>query len=253
MITGLTPPSAGTVTIDGKPYAAHPNPGRLLGVMLDASAQHAGRTGIETLSLVARLLGLPRSRAAEMLEHVGLDDAAKRRVGNYSLGMRQRLGIGAALMGDPAVLILDEPANGMDPEGIRWMRHLLHDFAARGGTVVLSSHLLAEVQATVDRLVVIGGGRIVADDTLDALLAGQGTTVRGLDNRGLECSLRAAGFETTVRPNGALRVQAAAEQVGRVAAASEHILLELREGDSSGLEDLFFQLTSSDAAPAAAA
>ena len=116
-----------------------------------------------------------------MLEAVGLSPAAKRRVGQYSLGMRQRLGIAAALLGDPAALILDEPANGMDPEGIRWMRGLLQDFAARGGTVILSSHLLGEVQATVDRLVVIGGGRIVANGSLEELLAGSGTLVRGLD------------------------------------------------------------------------
>jgi ABC-2 type transport system ATP-binding protein len=243
MMTGLTPPSAGRVTIDGMPYAAHPNPGRVIGVMLDASAQHPGRSGIETLRLTARLLGLPRTRAAEMLERVGLGGAAKRRVGDYSLGMRQRLGIGTALMGDPAVLILDEPANGMDPEGIRWMRMLLQDFAAGGGTVLLSSHLLAEAQATVDRLVVIGRGRILADDALESLLAGQGTTVRGLDPTALDRALRTAGFETTVASGGARRVQATAEQVGRVALASRQVLLELREGDGSGLEELFFELT----------
>ena len=119
-----------------------------------------------------------------MLERVGLGAAGKRRVGNYSLGMRQRLGIGSALIGDPAILVLDEPANGMDPEGIRWMRELLRDFASRGGTVLLSSHLLGEVQATVDRLVVIGSGRIVANGSLDELLAGGRTVVRGLDPDG---------------------------------------------------------------------
>jgi ABC-2 type transport system ATP-binding protein len=142
------------------------------------------------------------------------------------------------------VLILDEPANGMDPEGIRWMRMLLHDFAAGGGTVLLSSHLLAEAQATVDRLVVIGRGRILADDALESLLAGQGTTVRGLDPTGLERALGTAGFETTVASGGALRVQATAEQVGRVALASRQVLLELHEGDGSGLEELFFELTA---------
>jgi ABC-2 type transport system ATP-binding protein len=243
MMTGLTPPSSGRVTIDGIPYASQPNPGRVIGVMLDASAQHPGRSGIETLRLTARLLGLPRARATEMLERVGLGGAAKRRVGDYSLGMRQRLGIGTALMGDPAVLILDEPANGMDPEGIRWMRLLLHDFAAGGGTVLLSSHLLAEAQATVDRLVVIGRGRILADDTLETLLAGQGTTVRGLDPTALEQALRRAGFEGQ-QSGGALRVQATAEQVGRVALASGQVLLELHEGDGTGLEELFFELTA---------
>ncbi|MET0460026.1 MAG: ATP-binding cassette domain-containing protein [Ilumatobacteraceae bacterium] len=253
MMTGLTPPSAGRVTIDGIPYAAHPNPGRVVGVMLDASAQHAGRTGIETLRLTARLVGLPASRASEMLERVGLGGAGTRRVGDYSLGMRQRLGIGTALLGDPAVLILDEPANGMDPEGIRWMRLLLHEFAAGGGTVLLSSHLLAEVQATVDRLVVIGQGRILADDSLRSLLAGQGTSVRGLDPGALAAALHRAGFETSCTDDGALRVRATAEEVGRVAAAGQHVLLELRDGDSTGLEALFFELTAATSDTPAAA
>jgi ABC-2 type transport system ATP-binding protein len=243
MITGLTPPSAGRVTIGGVPYAAHPNPGRLVGVMLDASAQHPGRTGIETLRLTARLLGLPRARATEMLERVGLADAAVRRVGSYSLGMRQRLGIANSLMGDPAVLILDEPANGMDPEGIRWMRNLLHDFAERGGTVLLSSHLLAEVQATVDRLIVVNEGRVVANDSLEALLEGEGTVVRGLDTAGLEQALRRARFSVHRDVDGTLRVKAGAEEVGRVAAATGQVIIELRP-DRSGLEDLYFRLTS---------
>jgi len=250
MMTGLTSPSGGQVTIDGLPYAAHPNPGRLIGVMLDASAQHPGRTGIETLRLTARLLGVPRARANEMLEQVGLADAAKRLVGRYSLGMRQRLGIANALMGDPAVLILDEPANGMDPEGIRWMRHLLHDFAERGGTVLLSSHLLAEVQATVSRLVVISKGRVVADDTLDVLLAGQGSVVRGLDTSGLARALQVAGFTVQPGTDGGLRVAASAEDVGRVVAATGQVITELRD-NSSGVEDLYFRLTSDDSVAAA--
>jgi ABC-2 type transport system ATP-binding protein len=252
MITGLTLPTSGQVTIDGSPYTELSNPGRMVGVVLDASAQHPGRTGIETLRLTAMLLGLPRSSAAAALEMVGLGDVGSRRVGNYSLGMRQRLGIGSALMGDPAVLILDEPANGMDPEGIRWMRHLLHDFAARGGTVLLSSHLLGEVQATVDRLVVIGQGRIVADGNLDALLAAQGTVVRGLDHAALCSAIRAAGLTAESVGDGSLRVDASAEQVGRAAAAANQVLLELREHDSASLEDLFFELTSSTADQAAA-
>ena len=250
MLTGLTPPSSGTATIAGKRYADLPNPGRVVGVMLDAAAQHPGRTGRETLLLNASLLGVPKGRADEMLEAVGLSDAAKRRVGQYSLGMRQRLGIASALLGDPAVLILDEPANGMDPEGIRWMRGLLQYFAARGGTVILSSHLLGEVQATVDRLVVIGGGRIVANGSLQELLAGTGTLVRGLDPIGLNQALTAAGLDLEPLHDGALRVDATAEQVGRAAAAAGQILLELRQSDGAGLEDLFFQLTAPVAAAA---
>ena len=143
-----------------------------------------------------------------MLERVGLGGAGKRRVGDYSLGMRQRLGIGTALLGDPAVLILDEPANGMDPEGIRWMRLLLHDFAAGGGTVLLSSHLLGEVQATVDRLVVIGGGRIVADDTPRSRCSpARARPSAASTPAALDAALRRAGFETRAPIDGALRVR----------------------------------------------
>jgi ABC-2 type transport system ATP-binding protein len=246
MLTGLTPPTSGTSTIAGRRYADLPNPGRVVGVMLDAAAQHPGRTGRETLRLNAGLLGVPGSRADEMLERVGLADAAKRRVGQYSLGMRQRLGIATALLGDPAVLILDEPANGMDPEGIRWMRGLLQDFASRGGTVVLSSHLLGEVQATVDRLVVIGSGRIVANGPLDELLAGSGTLVRGLDPTGLNEALTAAGLDLEPLLDGGFRVDGSAEQVGRAAASAGQVLLELRESDGAGLEELFFKLTTAE-------
>src|SRR4249920_1942769 len=174
VMVGLTAPTSGTATINGVRFADLPNPGLEVGVLLDASAQHAGRTGREILTIAADTMGLPRARVDEMLELVSLTPTeAKRRVRNYSLGMRQRLGIGTALLGDPQVLILDEPANGLDPAGIRWMRHLLQDFAAGGGTVLLSSHLLGEVQATVDRLVVISDGRIVVENDLDVLLAGQ--------------------------------------------------------------------------------
>jgi ABC-2 type transport system ATP-binding protein len=242
MMTGLTPPTCGDVTIDGQPYSAHPNPGRVVGVMLDASAQHPGRTGIETLRLAGRLLGVPRRWSDDMLERVGLGGAGGRRVGEYSLGMRQRLGIGTALLGDPAVLVLDEPANGMDPEGIRWMRHLLREFAAGGGTALLSSHLLGEVQATVDRLVVIDAGRVVADDDLRTLLAGRGTTVRGLDPGALAAALVAAGLAVEHRDDGTLRVDADAESVGRAAVAAGQVVLELRDG--AALEDLFFELTA---------
>ena len=243
MLTGLTPPTSGSVAIAGRAFADLPNPGRLIGVMLDAAAQHPGRTGLETLRLSTQLLDLPRTRANEMLELVGLSDAIDRRVGNYSLGMRQRLGIANALLGDPAILILDEPANGMDPEGIRWMRILLRDFAERGGTVLLSSHLLGEVQATVDRLVVIGGGRIVADDSLDSLLAGQGTTVRSVDDDDLARHLRSRGIRVAVSGDGALQVDADAETIGRVALCGGVVLTELH-ASGHGLEDLFFELTS---------
>ncbi|MFC5945908.1 ABC transporter ATP-binding protein, partial [Micromonospora harpali] len=179
MLCGLTPPTAGTATVYGVPYRRLANPGREIGVLLDASAQHAGRTGREVLALSAAVMGVPRREVDVKLDLVGLGAAAaRRRVGAYSLGMRQRLGLAHALLGDPRVLVLDEPANGLDPEGIFWMRGLLRDFADRGGTVLLSSHLLREVEAVADRLVVTGGGRVVAQGGTDELLAGPGTLLR---------------------------------------------------------------------------
>src|SRR5881397_1683665 len=179
IMVGLTPATRGHVTIGGHRYADIPNPGRHVGVLLDASAQHAGRTGREVLALSALTMGLSESRVDEMLALVGLSETeAKRRVRNYSLGMRQRLGIANALMADPSVLILDEPANGLDPAGIRWMRSLLRGYADRGGTVLLSSHLLHEIEVIADDIVVIGNGRIVAEGTKADLLQTSGTFVR---------------------------------------------------------------------------
>jgi ABC-2 type transport system ATP-binding protein len=173
MICGLTRPSAGTATVLETDYRRLANPGRHVGVLLDASAQHSGRTGREVLTIAARTLGVDRARVAELLDRVGLAGRpGRQRVGTYSLGMRQRLGIAHALLGDPAVLILDEPANGLDPEGIVWMRGLLREFADRAGTVLLSSHLLGEIESVADDLVVIGGGKVVAQGAMDELLAG---------------------------------------------------------------------------------
>src|SRR3712207_4497441 len=179
VMVGLTVPTSGSATINGERFADLPNPGLEVGVLLDASAQHAGRTGREMLAVAAATMGLPGSRVDEMLELVSLTPTeARRRVGSYSLGMRQRLGIATALLGDPQVLILDEPANGLDPAGIRWMRGLLRDFADRGGTVLLSSHLLHEIEVIADDLVVIGNGRIVAQGAKSDLLESAGTHVR---------------------------------------------------------------------------
>jgi len=175
---------------------------------------------------------------------VGLEDAAKRRIGGYSLGMRQRLGIAGALLADPPVLMFDEPANGLDPEGIRWMRSLLQGHAARGGTVLLSSHLLGEVEHTVDRLLVIGNGRIVADGPVSSLLGSDGVTVRAFDTAGLAGDLARAGYPVTPGADGALVVSgASAADVGAVAAAGGHVLSELRPLQR-GLEDVFFSLTA---------
>jgi ABC-2 type transport system ATP-binding protein len=173
MLCGLSEPDAGHATVLGGRYRDLPDPGLRVGVLLDASAQHAGRRGREALAVSAHLLGLPETRVDEVLELVGLDRvAARKRVRAYSLGMRQRLGIAHALLGDPEVLILDEPANGLDPQGMRWMRALLRDFADRGGTALLSSHLLHEVEAVADQIVIIAGGRIAAAGTRDELLTG---------------------------------------------------------------------------------
>src|SRR5919202_439117 len=224
-LVGLTPPTSGRATVNGVRYADLPNPGRVAGVMLDAGAQHPGRTGPETLRLTAMLLGVPKGRADAMLERVGLQGAERRRVKDYSLGMRQRLGIAQALLGDPSVLLLDEPANGLDPEGIRWMRGLLRDFAAGGGTVLVSSHLLREVEATADRLVVIDHGRVVAQGSLAERTGGaDAVVVRGLDPLALLGALRAAGLAPDRQPDGSLLVRAGAEAVGRAAAAAGQVL-----------------------------
>jgi ABC-2 type transport system ATP-binding protein len=244
ILCGLTPPNAGTSSIGGVPYRRLVNPGRKIGVLLDASAQHAGRTGREVLTLAAITLDVPRRRVGEMLDLVGLPPAAaKKRVGNYSLGMRQRLGIAYALLGDPSVLVLDEPANGLDPEGIFWMRGLLRDFADRGGTVLLSSHLLREVEAVADHLVMIGRGRIAADGGKDELLTGAGVLVRGQDAGLLAAALGRAGIAFTPAEHGGFLVEADPVVVGRAAAADGVVLTELRAADGGGLEELFLALT----------
>ncbi|MFN7151994.1 MAG: ATP-binding cassette domain-containing protein, partial [Microthrixaceae bacterium] len=178
MIVGLVRPDRGTATIDGRPFVELPNPTRVVGMLLDASAMHPGRSGRATLTIAARMAGVPTKRVEHLLDLVGIADAADKRVGTYSLGMRQRLGLAQALVGEPGALILDEPANGLDPEGIAWMRTLLRDFADHGGTVLLSSHLLHEVQATADHLVVISGGAVVTAGRLDDLLASSTILVR---------------------------------------------------------------------------
>ncbi|WP_116452203.1 ABC transporter ATP-binding protein [Blastococcus litoris] len=242
MITGLVPATSGAALIDGRPYTALPNPGAVMGTLLDAAAVHPGRTGRTHLQLIAATIGVPAQRADEVLELVDLASAGGRRIGGYSLGMRQRLGIAAALLADPPVLMFDEPANGLDPEGIRWMRDLLRGHAARGGTVLLSSHLLGEVEHTVDRLLVIGAGRIVADGPIGELLAGDGTAVRPAEPVSFEAELAAAGLEVQHRDGVLVVPGASPERVGALAAAGRHALIDLRPAQQ-GLEELFFQLT----------
>ncbi len=254
VMVGLTPPTSGSATVLGRKYADLPNPGREVGVLLDASAQHAGRTGRETLRVAARTMGLPMSRVDDMLETVSLTGKeAERRVKNYSLGMRQRLGIATALLGDPEVLILDEPANGLDPAGIRWMRDLLRGFANRGGTVLLSSHLLHEIEVIADDLVVIGQGRIVAQGTKAELLATAGTLVRSASLNDLASALEQQGLVVHATGQDALRVEAEPDVVGQVALAAGVPLSELRAADGAGLEEMFLELTADTSREGAAA
>jgi ABC-2 type transport system ATP-binding protein len=247
ILVGLTPATSGTATVAGRRYADLPNPGREIGVLLDASAQHAGRTGREILTLAQRTMRVGGDRVDEMLDLVSLTPTeAGRRVRDYSLGMRQRLGIATALIGDPEMLVLDEPANGLDPAGIRWMRDLLRSFANRGGTVLLSSHLLHEIEVIADDLVVIGNGRIVAAGTKSDLLAAAGTFAGAADAAVLAAALTAAGH-TAEQSLGGLRTDADPAQVGRVALAAGVPLTELRPADGAGLEEMFLELTKNDA------
>jgi ABC-2 type transport system ATP-binding protein len=245
VIVGLTRATSGDATISGRHYAELPNPGLEVGVLLDASAQHAGRTGREILVIARRFMGLPKARVDEMLDLVSLTpEESSRRVRDYSLGMRQRLGLATALMGDPRVLILDEPANGLDPAGIRWMRGLLRDFADRGGTVLLSSHLLHVIEVIADDLVVIGNGRVVAQGSKSDLLASAGAIVRTTEPEVLSAALAARGISSSYVGTDGLLAQAEGEQVGRTAFTAGVPVLELRAADGTGLEEMFLQLTA---------
>jgi ABC-2 type transport system ATP-binding protein len=254
MVLGLSRPDSGTSTIAGRPFTQLPNPTRVIGTLLDPAAMNRGRSGRATLTIAARMAGVPVTGVGDLLDRVGLTEAADRRVGDYSLGMRQRLGIAQALVGRPEVLILDEPANGLDPEGIAWMRGLLRDFADRGGTVLLSSHLLHEVQATVDHLVVISRGAVVASGPMATLLASSSLLLRTPEPEALGQALDAAGIEHRPGPDGTFTVDLidgnarVTEQVVARTALDHHVLLtELRPSDSGGLEQLFFSLTATPA------
>ncbi|GDY30156.1 ABC transporter ATP-binding protein [Gandjariella thermophila] len=243
MICGLTVPTAGEARIGGRPFTAWRNPCYAVGALLDASATHPGRTGRGQLRMAARLAGLPPRRVDEVLDMVGLTGFANRRIATYSLGLRQRVALAHALLADPPLLLLDEPINGLDPDGIRAIRGLLRMHAARGGTVLLSSHLLSEVDQTADRVLVINGGRIVADGPMDMLTS---TTdrclVRAKDMNQLAEVLRWAGIEVQPRPDGFLLACAGVEQVSDVTFEAGIRLLGLRE-EQRNLEDVFFQLT----------
>jgi ABC-2 type transport system ATP-binding protein len=247
MVLGLVRPDTGTATFDGTPYDALPEPVRTVGAVLE-TAFHPARSGRDHLRVYCRAAGLPVTRADEVLRQVGLADAGHRRAGGYSLGMRQRLALAAALLGDPAVLVLDEPANGLDPEGIQWLRgflrHLAHE---QGRTVLVSSHLLAEVEQTADRVVIMGAGRLVREGSLAELRSGadgSGTVlVRSPEAPRLAELLRAAGRTVTVEDSALTVHGASAAAVGHAAFAAGIELHELR-AESSGLEEIYFRLTS---------
>jgi ABC-2 type transport system ATP-binding protein len=176
VLLGLVAPTAGEALVRGRPYASFNHPLREVGALLDANAVHPGRSAVEHLRWLARTNGIGAGRVADTLDQVGLTDAARTRVGRFSLGMRQRLGIAAALLGDPGVLIFDEPVNGLDPQGVRWIRELMRSLAAEGRTVLISNHLMSEMELTADRLVIIGRGRLLLDTTIGELITTEGFT-----------------------------------------------------------------------------
>ncbi|MFC7531610.1 ABC transporter ATP-binding protein [Actinoplanes sp. GCM10030250] len=245
MTLGLQRPTSGTALVAGKRYTDLPAPMREVGALLDARATHPARTGHDHLLALALSNGLPRRRAGEVLERVGLSSVAGKRTGTYSLGMSQRLGIAGALLGDPAILVLDEPINGLDPSGIAWVRNLMRGLAAEGRTVVVSSHLMSEMELTADHLVVIGRGKLIADTSLEEFVAGsvpRDLVVRA-DDPHFAAKLRAEGATVTEQPDGSLVVSGLdGHGVGRLALAQQVILTELTPQRSS-LEQVFMAMT----------
>ncbi|MEJ7566629.1 MAG: ATP-binding cassette domain-containing protein [Gaiellaceae bacterium] len=240
-VLGLVNQDTGTATVLGRAYGELDRPTERVGAVLEASAVHPGRSGRNHLRVLATAAGLPRSRVEEVLTLVELSGAAKRRAGGYSLGMRQRLGLAAALLGDPEVLVLDEPANGLDPQGIRWLRDLLRSLAAEGRTVLVSSHVLAEVAQTVDDVVIIAHGKLVVQAPMEDVLARSagGTRVRSPEADRLASLL---GSEAKRLDDGSLVVPIPPEQVGQIAAANGVVLHELTT-ERATLEEVFLELT----------
>ena len=247
LILGLDRPTSGGVTVNGKAYRDAPAPLQEVGALLEARAVHTSRSAYNHLRVLAATHGISDKRVDEVLDMVGLTEVARKRVGAFSLGMGQRLGIASALLGDPSVLILDEPVNGLDPAGIHWMRGVLRQFAANGGTVLLSSHLLHEVEMIADELVVIGRGKIVAQGTRAELLQTAGTYAKGLDADALATALQRAGIAATPSGDGAFRCEVEPVEVGRAAAQAGVVLVELRPAEGAGLEEMFLELTADDA------
>jgi ABC-2 type transport system ATP-binding protein len=246
MILGLDSPTAGTVTVNGKPYAAHKRPLREVGALLEARALHGGRSAYHHLVWVARTNGIERRRVDEVLDLVGLTEVAAKRSGGFSLGMGQRLGIATALLGDPQVLLLDEPVNGLDPECILWVRNLLTHFASVGKTIFVSSHLMRAMSMPAARLIVIGRVKLIADAATDELIKQSGASrvlVRSPQPKKLVTALKKSGLASQETDDGALLISGATtEQVGEIAAANAVTLHELSLQQAS-LEAAFMELT----------
>ena len=246
MILGLDAPTRGSVTVNGKPYRDHAAPLRELGAVLEARSIHPGRSAYNHLLALARTCGIRRSRVDEVIDAVGLRAVARRRAGRFSLGMGQRLGIATALLGDPRTIILDEPLNGLDTEGIRWIRSLLRSLAAEGRTVFVSSHLMNEMALTAQHVIVIGRGRLLADSGMDELIGGAArklVRVRSTDPDALAAKLRSPGVAVSRDDGAALTVSGlSTDEVGRVAGAAGITLLELT-AEQTSLEDAFVDMT----------
>ena len=246
LLLGLAKPTSGSAFVFGRPFAELAEPGRRVGAVLESADLHPGRSGRDHLRVLAPVAQVPPSRVDELLALVDLKGVADRKVKSYSLGMRQRLALAAALLGDPELLILDEPANGLDPEGVRWLRDFLRAFAADGKTVFVSSHLLAEVAQTVDQVVIINRGGLVVEAELGELTEKLAETVRveATESAALERALLAAGVGAVERSNGTLRVRgASAEKIGEIALAVKVPLSQVVT-ESSSLEDVFLELTA---------
>src|SRR5579863_7891360 len=246
MILGLDLPTSGTVTVNGRRYRGEVWPLHEVGALLDARAVHPGRSAYDHLLSLAAANGIARTRVGEVLEQVGLASVARKRAGGFSLGMSQRLGIAGALLGDPGTMLFDEPVNGLDPDGILWIRTLMRQLAAEGRTVLVSSHLMSEMALTADHLLVIGRGRILADMPLSELIArnsGDRVEVRSADPERMAADLRAAGAQVTQEPDGTLGVVGlGSKQIGELAAEYGHVLHQLRDVTAS-LEEAYFKLT----------
>jgi ABC-2 type transport system ATP-binding protein len=246
LVLGLDSPTAGTVTVRGRRYADLPSPAHAVGALLDARAVHPGRTAANHLLALAQTAGIGRKRVDEVLGMVGLAEVAGRRAGTFSLGMSQRLGIAGALLGDPPVLMFDEPVNGLDPEGIRWIRTLMRDLATEGRTVLVSSHLMSEMALTAQHLLVIGRGRLIADTDIDDFLRTHGTEsvlVRSEEPDRLARVLRRAGASLESEVDALVVSQLSAREIGKLAFAEGIALSELTPRRGS-LEDVFMALTN---------